>query len=211
MLNSLKRRGHTPPNKVIHDAGSECIALEVPHQPCSPLACEMGSYHGLTTHKVVRARAWASNLVKLHQPSATSSPFRCYGSQWSQYQEEKGERFGEEQAQDTAGLYNQGFKSASVIPGAGVKASCVCPCLCLTWYEHGDVVVLGTQRYESAYLLLPINKALGIQLPSYQLLITTSFLASFPSQHVLTCCATEPVGQEIQKYLRSPGMCTLCL
>lgn len=72
MFNSLERRGHTP-NKVIHDAVSECIALEMPHQPCSCLAFEMGSCHGFL-HRVVREQAWSSNLVKLHQPSATCKP-----------------------------------------------------------------------------------------------------------------------------------------
>lgn len=183
----------------------------MPHQPCSCLPCEMGSCHGFTTHRVIREQAWSSNLIKFHQPSATCKPIQML---WQPI--DPMSRGGRWEILWRAGsrhccFYNQGLKSASVIPGAEVKASCVCPCLCLTWCEHGDVVVLGTQRYESAYLLLPINKALGIQLPSYQLLITTSFLPSFPSQHVLTCCATEPVGQEIQKYSRSSRMCTLCL
>lgn len=45
-----------PPNKVIHNVVSEHVALEMPHQSSSHLACEIGSYHGLIKHKV--ARGW---------------------------------------------------------------------------------------------------------------------------------------------------------
>ena len=76
VLNSLKKKGHDPPNKVIHNAVSERVALEMPHQSSSHLAYEIGSYHGLITHKVVRGWSCSANLAKLHQPSAICKPIQ---------------------------------------------------------------------------------------------------------------------------------------
>lgn len=76
VLNSLKKKGHVPPNKVIHNAVSERVALEMRRGLVGHLACEIGSYHGLITHKAVRGWSWSANLAKLHQPSAICKPMQ---------------------------------------------------------------------------------------------------------------------------------------
>lgn len=142
-------------------------------------------------------------------PVLSANPFGCYGSQWIQCSTERKRvrHFAQRQSLLKAGSktllvcttstgdqkvvllsVGQGLKPILYAHGCVSHGTCMGMC---------SVVVLGTQRYESANLLLPINKALLIQLPSYQPLITTYFLPSFPSQHVLTYCATKPVRQEI--------------
>lgn len=69
------------------------------------------------------------------------------------------------------------------------------------WYVHGEVQCCGAGRWKiQVSLSAPAYKWETLVTASF---LSTSFLPSFPSQHVLATCATEPAEQEMWTYSRS--------